>query len=97
MKNYIKHKLSSLKSLSIKAWQKFCSIRPIYQIIIGVVLLAILIAAKTFLGFGYTPQIKVVETHKASKGNLLQTTRLLGTLEAKKLFTGLAGYEGTVE
>ena len=96
MKNYIKHKLSSLKSLSIKAWQKFCSIRPIYQIIIGVVLLAILIAAKTFLGFGYTPQIKVVETHKASKGNLLQTTRLLGTLEAKKLFTGLAGYEGTV-
>lgn len=96
MKDYIKNKLSTLKSFSIKIWKKFRALRMVYQIIIGVSLLAILIATKIFLGFGYTPQIKVVETHKVSKGNLLQTTRLLGTLEAQKLFTGLAGYEGTV-
>jgi membrane fusion protein (multidrug efflux system) len=96
MKDYIKTKLSTLKSFATKAWRKFRALRMIYQIIIGVALLTIIIASKIFLGFGYTPQIKVVETHKVSKGNLLHTTRLLGTLEAKKLFSSVAGYEGTV-
>jgi len=96
MKQYIKARLSSIQSLSIKTCQKLRSINPIYQIIIGVALLAIIIASKFLFGHRHSPESKVVEIYKASKGNMLQTTRLLGRIEASKLFTSTAGYEGTI-
>ena len=96
MKHHIKTKLLSLKSITIRIWTKFRSFRTSFQIIIGAAVLAAIILYK-FLGNHHgMPPVKVVETHKVTKGSITQTSRLLGTILAERLFTPTAGCEGTL-
>ncbi len=55
-----------------------------------------MILSKFLLKHEYRPQPKVVESHIVSKGPIAKTTRLLGSVQAQKLFTANAGIEGTV-
>lgn len=95
-KHFIQTKISSLKSLYLKLWYRFRSLRKIYQIAIVIALFGAFAGYKFLTAHGYAPDIKVVEMHKVSKGNILKTSRLLGIIEAKRLFSATAGYEGTV-
>lgn len=78
-------------------YRKFRSLRKVYQIAIGVVVVAIYIAIKML--FPSYPPIypKVVEVHKATKEDLKVSTRLLGKIEAKKFYNIEAINPGIIE
>jgi membrane fusion protein (multidrug efflux system) len=94
-------KIIGLKIFSIlklnKAWTKFKILKLTYKIAIGLLVAALLIAYKFLFGPGWTEDIKMVEVHKVSKGNLLVTTRLLGTIGAKKYFLAIASENGILD
>src|SRR5690606_33564767 len=60
-------------------------------------LILLLIAQKFLFGPGWPQDVKMVEVYKVSKGNLLVTARLLGTIGAKKYFIATASDNGTVD
>lgn len=95
MWNFV-HRLVRIIKLDIM-WKKFRSLKPKYQISIGIIILILYIAARILMPPSWPEDIKVVEVHKASKENLKVTTKLIGSIEAKKYFTIEAVIPGVLE
>ncbi len=102
---YIVRILGLVKAILLKIWsfsridrlyRKFIGLKRKHKIIAMILAIGLMIGYKSLFSTGYQPDVKVVEIYKVSTGNLLSTTRLLGTIKAKKYFTANAGYSGTV-
>lgn len=78
-------------------YKKFRSLQVKYHIAIGIALLALYVASKFLFAPAWPEDIKVVEVHKASKENFRVTTKLMGSIEAKKYFTIEAINPGIIE
>lgn len=97
MKKKILQIISSIKIIFQSLIARFKSLRLLYKILVIILIIGSVIAYKIFFGAGYPQDIKVVEVHKVSKGNLLVTTKLLGTISAKKYYVATSGYNATLE
>lgn len=78
-------------------WKKFRSLKPKYQITIAIFLLVLYIAARVLIPPSWPDDAKVVEVHIASKEDLKVTSKLIGSIEAKKYFSIEAVSPGIID
>ena len=94
-------KIIGLKTLSIskldKLFTKFMGLKTKYKISFAIIAVILVVAYKFFFAPAWPEEIKMVEAHTVSKGNLLVKTRLLGTIGAKKYFVAAASDNGIVD
>jgi membrane fusion protein (multidrug efflux system) len=91
--------LGFIQSISVKILPIFSYLIKLklkYKIIVAILLIAIIVTYKFLFGQAYPEDIKIVEVYEAKKGDLLVTTRLLGTITAKKYYLVTAGDAGTL-
>lgn len=78
-------------------YRKFRALQTKYQIAIGILVIALYIASKFLFAPAWPEDVKVVEVHKAAKENFRVSTKLMGSIEAKKYFTIEAINPGIIE
>lgn len=74
-----------------RLWIKLMSLKKLYRIIILVVIASLFVGTKSLMNPPHMEDMKVVEIHKASKGSLTVSTKLLGKIESKNYFTVKSG------